>query len=421
MKNTEFIKRRTDFTNAMDDNSFALFFSGDEKHKTRDQFFPFQVSKNFYYLTGLLRDKFILLLLKGEDTNYEVLFIEEPSDYATKWLGARMTKEEASTISGIKSESILYLSDFNKFIANRILLDSRITLDLVPTTLYLDLYKEYLMKKSSSLVIFNQIIENYPELRIMDACPIIDDLRRVKSAAEVQEIQKAIHYTQTGIEALMRNAKPGKNERDHEALFEYSIKLAGAESTSFNTICANGQNATVLHYVDNNSEIKNNVLILHDLGAQSNQYAADISRTFPSNGKFTERQLEYYNMVLSVNKTIIDMVKPGVYLSELNQKANDLIAEGLLKMGKIKEKSEFSKYYYHSIGHLLGLDVHDVGTSKKPLEPGVIITVEPGIYVDDEGIGIRIEDDVLVTEDGHVNLSKGIIKEAKDIEEFMKK
>ena len=421
MKNTEFISRRKAFADEMFEDSFALFFSGAEKHKTRDQFFPFQVSKNFYYLTGLERQNFKLLILNTQEEFYDFLFIEEPSDYATKWLGARMTKEEASEISGINIERIFYLNQVDSFLSSRILLDSRITIASVPDILYLDLYHEYKMQKANAQVVFSKVIELYPQLQIMDSDPIIDELRRVKSEVEVDEVRKAINYTKKGIEAIMEASAPNKNERELESLFEYTIKNVGSEGTSFDTICASGKNATVLHYVDNNSNIEDNTLILNDLGALSHQYAADITRTFPANGKFTERQLEVYNVVLSVNKAIIEMVKPGLYLSDLNNKANDLLAEGLIQLGKIKEKSELGKYYYHSIGHLLGLDVHDVGTSKKQLVPGVIITVEPGLYLGDEGIGIRIEDDILVTKDGHENLSKDIIKEAKAIEEFMKK
>ncbi len=211
------------------------------------------------------------------------------------------------------------------------------------------------------------------------------------------------------------------NERELESLFEYTIKNVGSKGTSFGTISASGKHATVLHYEDNNGVIEDGTLILNDLGALSNEYAADITRTYPANGVFTDRQKQFYELVLHVNKTIITMVKPGVTFAELNAKANDLLAKGMMDLGKIKESSELKKYYYHSIGHYLGLDVHDVGINSKPLEPGVIITVEPGIYVEEEAIGIRIEDNVLVTKDGYCNLSEAIIKEVADIEHFMKK
>jgi len=277
------------------------------------------------------------------------------------------------------------------------------------------------MEQPASLVVFKKVIDTYPELKIKDATTILDDLRRIKTEVEAEEIRKAIGYTNSGIQAMMKAVHPGMNERELESLFEFSVKNSGSKGISFNTIAASGKNATVLHYEDNNCLIQAGNLVLTDLGALSNEYAADITRTYPANGKFSERQKQFYQLVLNVNETIITSIKPGVMLSELNALATDMLAEGMIKLGKIKEKSEISKYYYHGIGHFLGLDVHDVGTYTKPLEPGVVITVEPGIYVSEEGIGIRIEDNVLVTETGRENLSKQIIKEIDEIEAFMKK
>ncbi len=421
MKKKEFIKRRDAFCKGIKVDSFALMAAGEAPYKGKDQVYPFFVNRNFFYLTGLEREKFILLLLKNGNTHFEYLFIEESSDFATKWIGSKMTKEAASEISGIAIKNIHYLSDFNSFMANRVLLDSRHTISSVPRKMYIDLFREYLMVKPNSLNIFKKIIDTYPELKIKDATLVLDDIRRVKSEAEIKEIQTAIDYTNEGIRAMMKKVEPNMNERELEALFAYKIKVAGSSGNSFNTITASGKNATVLHYEENDSNLEDNTLVLNDLGALSNQYAADITRTFPVNGKFSKRQAEFYGLVLSVNKKIISLVKPGIMLDELNKIAFDLLAEGMIKLGKIKEKSEVIKYYYHSIGHYLGLDVHDVGSYTKKLEPGVVITVEPGIYVEEEGIGIRIEDDVLVTKDGYINLSKDIIKEIVEIEEYMKK
>lgn len=421
MNITDLKKRREAFSKQLNKLSFSLLFSGTAPFKLKDQNYHFAVNRNFYYLTGLERENFTLLILRNGKAHYEFLFIEEPSEYATKWLGSRMTKEEANAISGIAVENILYIKDFEAFLASRILMDSRVALSQLPENLYLDMYRQNAVVKPTALTTYSKVIEAYPELRIKDANKILDELRRTKSKSEVDEISKAIHYTNQGIKALLKAVKPGINERELEALFAFEIKKAGSEGNSFNTIMASGKSATVLHYEDNNKVVEDFTLVLDDLGALSNNYAADITRTYPANGKFTERQKQFYELVLHVNKTIISMVKPGVDFSDLNKKANELLAEGLIKLGKIKEKTELSKYYYHSIGHYLGLDVHDVGTYKKPLEPGVIITVEPGIYIEDEAIGIRIEDNILVTKDGYINLSKEIIKEVKDIEEFMEK
>ncbi|MFA7106119.1 MAG: aminopeptidase P N-terminal domain-containing protein, partial [Candidatus Izemoplasmatales bacterium] len=386
-----------------------------------DQFHKYIPNRNFFYLTGLMRENFVLFLAKDDSQIHEYIFIEEASDYANKWLGKRLTKQEVSEISGIDINNILYVQEFRNFIASRVLTDSRASLlSKVPENLYLDMFRYRKMKKPVSFNFFSEIIDNYPELYIKDLGGLISDMRRIKTKAEVLEIQKAIDYTQKGIEAIWKNAKPGINEAQLEALFEYTIKVEGSKGVSFDTIVASGKNGTVLHYVENDQKIEDNSLVLLDLGALSNLYAGDISRTFPVNGKFTERQSEFYQMVLDVNKKTIEMIKPGVYVRELNDFARDMLAEGMIRLGKIKEKSEISKYYYHNVSHYLGLDVHDVGTYSQPLSPGAVITVEPGIYIEEEAIGIRIEDDVLVTSKGHENLSKNIIKEIKDIEDFMK-
>jgi len=421
MTNIDFIKRRATFCKEMKEDSLALFHSGKAPYKSKDQNYPFTINRNFFYLTGLRRENFTLLLMKDKERHYEFLFIEEPSDYATKWLGSRMTKEEASEISGITIEKIYYLADFESFIANRVLMDSRYAITKMPKHLYLDLFRQYLMEQPAALTVFKRVIDAYPELKIKDATPILDEQRRTKTAGEIDEIRQAIAYTNKGIQALMKNVHPGMNERELESLFEYTIKNVGSKGLSFNTISAGGKNATVLHYEDNNCVIQDGNLVLNDLGALSSEYAADITRTYPANGKFTERQIQFYQLVLDVNKAIIAAIKPGVMLSELNVKAYDMLADGMIRLGKIKEKSELSRYYYHGIGHFLGLDVHDVGTYNKPLEEGVVLTVEPGIYVSEEGIGIRIEDNVLVTKNGSENLSKEIIKEINEIEKFMKK
>jgi Xaa-Pro aminopeptidase len=215
------------------------------------------------------------------------------------------------------------------------------------------------MKKPMSFTYLADIVDNYPELVIMDLNNLISNHRRVKSDDEVKEIKQALKYTKTGIEAILKTAKPGLNEGHLEALFDFTIRVEGASGASFDTIVASGKNATVLHYVDNDQVIKDGNLVLLDLGALSNLYAGDISRTFPVNGKFTERQKALYQLVLDVNKATIEKVKPGLYVKELNEFAKDMLAQGMVKLGLIKEKDEVDKYYYHGVSHYLGLDVHD--------------------------------------------------------------
>ena len=290
--------------------------------------------------------------------------------------------------------------------------------------LYLDLERMSANREGTISHRFaNEITTKYPQVRINNVYSKIGELRLKKSQEEVDKIKKAIEITKSGIEKLMSEARVGMKEYELEAYFDFNCKVKGATGLAFTTIAAAGENATTLHYVDNNCELKENDLILFDLGAEYNCYNADISRTFPVNGKFTERQKEVYNAVLRVNEEIINLIKPGMKYKYVNEKATELIAEECIKLGLIKDKSEVRKYYYHSIGHSLGMDTHDIETPHRDIifEPGVVFTVEPGIYIAEEGIGIRIEDDILVTEDGVINLSSDIIKTVEEIENFMSK
>jgi len=422
MQKSELINRRKALCEQLEDQSFALLEAGDAKHKSLDQNFKYFPERNFYYLTGLKREKFILLLAKNQKANLDFLFIEEPSDYATKWLGKRLSKEEVSEISGVDVRRVHYLKEFNDFISKKLMLDSRqLILKHVPDVMYLDMYRSKSMTEPISFNVFGQVVKNFPELHIKNINGKIASMRRIKSDDEVSQIKQAIQHTKKGILSIFDYAKPGINERELEATFDYNIKLSGSKGMSFDTIVASGGNATVLHYIENNQVIEDNNLVLLDLGAYHNEYAADISRTFPVNGHFTERQAELYQMVLDVNKQTIERIKPGMYVKELNDFAKDALAEGMMKIGLIKEKSEVSKYFYHGVSHYLGLDVHDVGTYSEKIQSGVVLTVEPGVYIEEEKIGIRIEDDILVTENGHINLSEDIIKEISDIEAYFSK
>ncbi|MBU1144898.1 MAG: aminopeptidase P family protein [Firmicutes bacterium] len=415
-----FKKHRQEFADQMKEYSFALFYSGEAPHKTADQFYQYVPNRNFYYLTGLKNANNILLLLKTESSFLEFMFIEEASDFATKWLGRRLTKDEVSTICDVEVKNIHFLNEFTNFVSQQILSNSRKALTVFPKKVYLDLYRSKPNSRPISLDQSDFFLKNYPEIRIQNANEILDIKRMYKSQEEVALISQAIEYAKKGIEAIFRFTKPKYNEHQLEALFEYTIKSEGSEGLSFNSIIASGKNATILHYEDNFCEIKDGDLVLLDLGALSDTYASDISRTFPANGTFTSRQAKIYEIVLSVNKKTIEYVKPGIFVADLNRYAKDLLTQGLKAIGLIKEDSEIDRYYYHSVSHYLGLDVHDVGTYQEPLKPGIVLTVEPGLYIEEEGLGIRIEDNVLVTEEGHINLSESIIKEMKDIEAFMK-
>lgn len=413
-----YINNRKKYLNSVNDNSVTVLFSGKTIQKSCDQDYPFSVNRNFYYLTGINQDNVILVLVKGINGNKEYLLIEENDIVLSKWVGMKLTKEEASTITGI--DNILYINNFDTLIHS--LLNSSRKNNEELSYLYLDLERRSDVDYTSLALNFSEkIIRKYPEVKIENAYPKVVRLRMNKTSEEIAKMQESIDVTKGALENVLCNIKPGLYEYQIETYFDSYIKFHGQKKTSFETICATGKNATILHYVDNDTVIQDGDLVLFDLGCCTDYYISDISRTYPANGKFTERQKEIYEIVLNCNKKCIEFLKPGISWDEYNQYANKLLIEGLKSLGMIKEDKELRKYYWHSIGHSTGLDTHDPDNRNIKFEEGMVVTVEPGLYLEDEGIGIRIEDNVLITKDGCINLSSSIIKEISDIEDFMKK
>ena len=409
------MNKRDNLLDKIKDNSIVILFAGKAIQKTGDQTYPFTPNRNFYYLTGIKEEDHILVMTKINGVKSSKLYIKDIDLEMEKWVGKSIRKEEAEEIAAV--DEVKFKSQFDGDIHGMITMKEEINL-------YLDLERMSANREGTISHRFaNEITTKYQQVRINNVYSKIGELRLKKSQEEVDKIKKAIEITKSGIEKLMSEARVGMKEYELEAYFDFNCKVKGATGLAFTTIAAAGENATTLHYVDNNCELKENDLILFDLGAEYNCYNADISRTFPVNGKFTERQKEVYNAVLRVNEEIINLIKPGMKYKDVNEKATELIAEECIKLGLIKDKSEVRKYYYHSIGHSLGMDTHDIETPHRDIifEPGVVFTVEPGIYIAEEGIGIRIEDDILVTEDGVINLSSDIIKTVEEIENFMSK
>jgi Xaa-Pro aminopeptidase len=260
--------------------------------------------------------------------------------------------------------------------------------------------------------------EKFPAVLVKNAYMILISLRAIKEQVEIDKIKASLETTKSGIEALIKNAKPGLYEYELKSHFDYALSSRNKRH-SFDLIAASGKNATILHYVRNDNLLKDGELVLFDLGCYTDYYASDISRTIPINGKFSPRQREVYEAVLDVNKKCIEFVKEGITFPELNAYAKDLLAKACIGLGLIKDESEVGKYYYHSVSHSLGLDVHDPAMYTEPIMAGVVLTIEPGLYIAEEGIGVRVEDNVLVTKEGRENLSQSIIKEVKDIESMM--
>lgn len=419
--NKEFyINNRKKYIESIKEHSASILFSGVVYQRSGDQDYKFSVNRNFYYLTGIDQADVILVIVKGDNNSdyKEYLLIEENDEMMAKWVGMKLTKEEAKEISGI--DNILYLNSFDSLVYS--LFNSSRKSSEGLTSLYLNLERRNDLEYSSKALMYSRKFKKmYPEINIENAYPKVVRLRMNKQDEEIAKMQESIDVTKGALENVLKNIKPGLYEYQVETFYDSYIKFHGQKPVSFETICAAGKNATVLHYMDNNTMIKDNELVLFDLGCCTDYYISDISRTYPANGKFTDRQKQIYEIVLKCNKECIKYLKPGLTWDEYNKYANSWLIKGLKEIGLITKDDELIKYYWHSIGHSTGLDTHDPDLRKVKFEPGMVMTVEPGLYLEEEEIGIRIEDNVLITEDGCINLSKDIIKEVSEIEDFMSK
>jgi len=394
----------------------VCIFSGSAPMKSLDEAYPFAVDRNFYYLTGIERENMILVLRKtytGETV--ETLYIEPYDEVLAKWVGGRMKADEATDISGIKS--IRDVGDFAGDL-NGIIESSR---GLGKYRVYLDLWR-YRQDQADTPAhtLAAKLQQRYPAVGIEEIHGDMASLRAVKSDKEIALMKKAQESTRIAIEAMMKHARPGMNESELEGAFDFALLKQGVRQHAFTSIVAGGARATTLHYSQNNCVVEDGQLVLIDLGSAEENYCADISRTFPINGKFTERQKEIYNTVLEAQRIVMENAKPGVTTRQLNQMVIDYYESRLDELGLRKEGKGVRDYYYHGVSHSLGLDTHDICTEReRMLQPGAVITVEPGLYIEDEGIGIRIENDVLITEDGCVDLSVNIPKTVEEIEALM--
>jgi len=407
-----FIGNRDTLVKGLEDNSILVLYAGESPHRSADSYHHYTPNRNFYYITGIHRDKTILMLSKRSGKIESTLFIERKDPMVEKWVGIKMSVEEAKEASGV--ENIKYIDEFKGAFAKALTLGFE--------NLYMDLERSNWDDPATMEQSFaKEVAAKYPGIRIKDIYHAICTQRLYKSQEELDCMKRAIDVTSKGIENMMKNSKPGMYEYELEAYFDFTLTSNGIREHAFPTIAASGENGVILHYETNSRKTEKNELILCDLGAAYGYYSADITRTFPVGGKFTDRQKTIYNIVLKALEETTKAVKPGMKLADLNNVTKGILTDGLKKIGLIKEDAELSKYYYHGVSHYLGLDTHDVGDRELPLKPGVVVTVEPGLYIAEENIGIRIEDDVLVTESGYENLSKDIIRKAEDIEAFMAK
>ncbi len=409
----DFQKRRTNLFNLLPVGSITLVFSGFELKYSADQTFPFEVNRDFYYLTGVNEDNCVLCLVKGKNQTQTILFKEETDPTLALWVGERLTLKAAGEIA--KIDTVLNISKLKGYVqglteATRSAVFGEIN------ALYLNLETDFLYSDSYKFADF--VKQTLPQLSIQNVHQKIASLRMIKDKEEINYLQKAVDVTADALAAIRKNIKSGIYEYDIEAEYNYVLKKNNTR-TSFASIIGSGKNSTTLHYVVNSDKVEPNTLCVCDVGVNFQNYASDITRTYPVDGKFTARQKQIYNIVLKAQTKAMEALRPGLTWPEYNKIARDVLIEESLKIGLIKKPEEIGKYYYHSVGHFLGLDVHDTGDYTKPMEAGMYLTCEPGLYIAEEKIGVRIEDDILITKDGHVCLSRGIEKDPDKIEKLL--
>lgn len=409
-----FKKNREKLLNRIEMFSVVVIFAGKAPYKRGDERYPFSPDRNFYYLTGIDREDCILFLAKTRTGVQETLYIPRDNGEMAKWVGANMTAAEATEISGIADISVIdaFESDFASYMFKNGI-----------KKLWLDLEnREWNDAMSPALEFAEKARRQMPHLIIGDLYPDFSEMRVIKEDWELERMRKAMDITRLGIEEMMKVAKPGVMEYEVEAAYDYVLKKNGVKDRAFATIAAGGKRGTILHYDKNDQMVKNDELILIDAGAQWGWYAGDISRTFPVSGKFTERQKLVYNIVLEGQRKVIEAIKPGVPFSSLNELLKDYYFDALKEIGLAETKEDVAKYYYHGVSHYLGAETHDIGRYiDRSLQPGMVLTVEPGLYIEEWEIGIRIEDDVLVTEEGNEVMTAAMIKTVEEIEAFMEK
>ncbi len=429
-------KQLKDFMEAIGKDAIAVIPAAHEVTKSYDTEFKFHQDPDFYYLTGFPEPDAIAVINPSDKKNPFTLFVRPRDPLMETWYGRREGVEGAKKNYG--ADKALPIERFEKELAKmlngneklyyRFGLDNKLDQQIL----------QYLSGQR-----FRRLKTAYPPHTIIDPTLIIGEMRLHKTAEEVEYMQKAGDIASEAHILAMQNCQPGMNEAQIESIIEHHFRMSGANGAAYNSIIGGGDNATILHYVENNMLLKDGDLLLVDAGCNFNGYASDITRTFPVNGRFTKAQREVYDVVLEVQLECLEATKKGNTVKQRQELSIELLTEGMKKLKLLKgdtkkliKKKAYEKYYMHGVGHYLGLDVHDAGRyfteqrakNSRPFAPGMVLTVEPGLYIppDDKdapskyrGIGIRIEDDILVTEDGNHNLTAKVPKDAEAIEEIM--
>ena len=418
-------KNRANFSNNLDSLGLAVFNSNDIYPISADSTLPFAQHRDIFYLTGIDQEETILLLFPEAKNprHREILFIKETNDHIAVWEGEKLSKTQANKLSGI--ETILWISDFENMFFK---LTTQSELFYFNTNEH---YRASVETQTREDRFIKWAKKKYPAHSVAKSNPILQKLRSVKSAEEIKQIQIACNITEKGIRRLFSFIKPGVWEYEIEAELAHEFMKNKSKGFAYTPIIASGKNANILHYIKNNNQCEDGELILLDVAAEYGNYSSDLTRTLPVSGKFNDRQKAVYNSVLTVKKKATKLLIPGAYWEEYHVEVGEIMTAELLKLGLLDKADlqnqepdlpAYKRYFMHGTSHHMGLDTHDYGLLQDPLKANMVFTVEPGIYIPEEGFGVRLEDDVVVQENGEPkNLMEKIPIEIEEIEDLMNK
>lgn len=417
-----FIRNRFKLSGHLSKGTVVLLSSNKNMPRNGDQYYPFRQSSDLYYLSGIVQQGTILLLCPEhpEKQFREVLFILEPTEKITKWEGRVLARQQARAISGI--ENIQWLSELDEIVDRVISEADTVCFNAIGNS------EALTGTTAPDAKMSEMILRKYPHLIEQPLGPIMTRLRMIKEAEEIEVIKQAVNVTGEAFSSVLTHVKPGVNEAEIEGLISFEFLRRGAEGPAFESIVASGRNALVLHYIENRSICKEGDLLLLDMGADVGYYAGDCSRTIPVSGRFTKRQRQIYEACLRVLKQAMDLMQCGKKMQEFHAEVGLLwerehIDLGLYSIEEVKKQDKarplWKDYYWHGTSHSIGIDVHDPFDTEFPFHPGMVLSCEPGIYILEEGIGLRLENDILITENGPVNLTANIPIEPDELEELM--
>ena len=419
-----FKQNRERFVKELPAQTIAIFGSNDAFPSNGDALHAFKQNSDLFWLCGIEQEDTMLILFPDNpDPKYrEVLVLVRPNELKEKWDGRQLRVKEAQAISGIST--VVWLDSIDALLQTWIHLADTICLDSNEND------RKASLIRSREYRFIDEMQSRYPLHQYLRAAKLLKDLRGIKTKEEVQVIQKAIDITEVAFRRLLKFIQPGVYEYEIEAEIYHSFLSQRATGTAYHSILASGDNARTLHYVSNNNQCKDGELILMDFGAAYGGYNADLTRTVPVNGKFTKRQKEVYNACLHLHDYAKSILKAGISIVKYTDKVGEEATKQFLKIGLLSksdiknedaENRAYRKYLYHGISHHLGIDVHDLGTRTAPIQAGMVFTVEPGIYIKEEKMGVRIENNLWITKTGNQDLFKNIPIKADEIEALMKK